>query len=651
MGVGENSGEVSREDRFDVLCVNTDSVTLDQIATSLEAADDRISVTSASDEQTALTTLESESIDCVVSDYDLDDTDGLELLRAVRNRSPHLPFILFTDNGSEMVASDAISAGVTDYLQKDTIDEQYTILANRIRRAVAERNAQEALEERERQLTTLISNLPGMVYRSRNERGWPMDFVSDGCFELTGYEPEQLINGDVEWGTDIITSDHRELLWEAVQAALDERIPFEVTYEIETRDGETKWVWEQGRGVFDEEGEVVALEGFITDISDRKEREQAITALHDVSRELMGAETVDRIADIGVETAESVLEIPYAALFGWHPETTELRPWAIATAPDLSLGDPVTVDPQDRPIGTAFDQGEVKVVEDIHVEDVTVPVIDDDDHPATLRSLCAIPLDEYGVLTIGSMTPDAFERSDIDIASILAANVEAALTRADREVELRDRERELQRQNERLEEFASVISHDLRNPLNVATGNAELLAAEIDDDRLEKIRTALDRMNQLIDNVLTLARQGQSVQEPKPVDLETAIKTAWTTVKTDDATLSIDVDGSIAADRSRLIQLLENLFRNAIDHAGSEVNVTVGTCSDPDGFYVADDGPGIPDHHHDRVFDSGYSTAEDGHGFGLAIVEEIAKAHGWSISLHESEDGGACFAITGVDRR
>ncbi|MDY6817771.1 MAG: response regulator [Halobacteriales archaeon] len=651
MGVGEEVRAERGGDRYDVLYVNNDPTTLERIASALETADDRLTVTTASNAEQALSRLDTDPIDCIVSDYHLDDTDGLALLRTVRDQRPELPFILFTDNGSEMIASDAISAGVTDYLQKDAIEEQYTVLANRIRRAVAEQNAQKALEERERQLTTLISNLPGMVYRSRNERTWPMEFVSEGCFELTGYEPEELMEGEVLWGTDIIKPDHRELLWEAVQAALDERVPFEVTYEIETRNGETKWVWEQGRGVFDEDNEVVALEGFITDISERKEREQAITALHDVSRELMGAETVDRIAKIGVRTAESVLDMPYAVIYDWDSETTQLQPRATAMATDLSLGDPVTIDPEDRPIGAAFDANEVQIVEDTHVEDVTLPVADDDDHPATLRSLCAIPLDEYGVLAIGSMTPDAFDRSDIDIASILAANVEAALTRADREAELRDRERELQRQNERLEEFANVVSHDLRNPLNVATGNAELLADDIDDERLDKIRTALDRMDQLIENVLALARQGESVKAPEPVDLETTIKTAWTTVETGDATLSVDVDGSIAADRSRLIQLLENLFRNAIEHGGSDVTVEAGMLTDPDGFYIADSGTGIPDRQRDRVFDSGFSTADHGNGFGLAIVEEIAKAHGWSVSVGESDAGGACFAITGVDRQ
>ncbi len=114
-------------------------------------------------------TIAGHTFDCVVSDYDMPERDGLDFLEALREDAPDLPFILFTGEGSEEVASDAISAGVTDYLQKEQGTGQYTVLANRIEHAVEERRAKTALEESERMLSTLISNLPGMVYRARNE--------------------------------------------------------------------------------------------------------------------------------------------------------------------------------------------------------------------------------------------------------------------------------------------------------------------------------------------------------------------------------------------------------------------------------------------------------------------------------------------------
>jgi len=213
--------------------------------------------------------------------------------------------------------------------------------------------------------------------------------------------------------------------------------------------------------------------------------------------------------------------------------------------------------------------------------------------------------------------------------------------------EQRERERELQRQNERLERFTRVVSHDLRNPLNVVEGRLELASAECDSEELAKAETALDRCQTLVDDLLTLAREGQSVAETEALSLETTAERCWATVETADATLHADVDRTIVADRSRVQQLLENLVRNAIDHAGPDVTVEVGGLDD--GFYVADDGPGIPADDREQVFQSAYSTVRDNTGFGLAIVGEIVDAHGWDIELTSSDSGGARFEITGVE--
>ena len=216
--------------------------------------------------------------------------------------------------------------------------------------------------------------------------------------------------------------------------------------------------------------------------------------------------------------------------------------------------------------------------------------------------------------------------------------------------ERKARERALRRKNERLEEFASVVSHDLRNPLNVAEGWLEQVRAECGgdgDDAVDRVAAAHDRMGALIDDLLTLAREGRDVDDPDAVDLAAALRRAWETVETDDATLVVDAEGVVRADESRLRQLLENLVRNAVEHAGPDATVTLGDLED--GFFVEDDGPGIPVEMREKVFDLGYSTATDGTGFGLGIVEEIAEAHGWTVRVAEGTAGGARFEITGVD--
>ncbi|MFB6309422.1 MAG: ATP-binding protein [Haloarculaceae archaeon] len=205
----------------------------------------------------------------------------------------------------------------------------------------------------------------------------------------------------------------------------------------------------------------------------------------------------------------------------------------------------------------------------------------------------------------------------------------------------------LERQNERLEAFASVISHDLRNPLHVAQARLDLEREERDSEHLATVASALDRIETLIEDVLTLARQGESIDETELVTLSSLVENCREMIDLSDGRLVVERDLRFVADASRTQQLIENLIRNALEHGGEDVTITVGPLDG--GFYVADDGAGITESERDQVFDEGFSTSDDGTGLGLAIVSEIVSAHGWSISVTESESGGARFEITGVE--
>ncbi|SMO75411.1 sensor histidine kinase [Halorubrum cibi] len=220
--------------------------------------------------------------------------------------------------------------------------------------------------------------------------------------------------------------------------------------------------------------------------------------------------------------------------------------------------------------------------------------------------------------------------------------------------------REAERRRDRLERFVEVVSHDLRNPLSVAQGRLELARAERDDEHLEPAADAVDRSLALIGDLLTLAREGETIAEIEPIALADAVEASWTSVETADATLVVETDGEIRGHPGRVRQLLENLLGNGVHHGGDDVTVRVGTVEPMytstraeshggAGFYVADDGPGIPKTDRERVFETGYTTAEDGTGFGLNIAKEIAEAHGWEIRVEESREGGARFEVTGVD--
>ena len=210
----------------------------------------------------------------------------------------------------------------------------------------------------------------------------------------------------------------------------------------------------------------------------------------------------------------------------------------------------------------------------------------------------------------------------------------------------------LTERNERLEAFASVVSHDLRNPIEVADTYLDAARADGDPAAFDRIAESLDRMRSLIDDVLALAREGQVVDETERTTLAAVATDAWATVDTAEATLAVtDESATLRADPDRLGQVLANLYRNSLEHGDPAVAVRVGTLGSADGtgFFLEDDGPGIPADDREEVLDPGVTTADDGTGLGLAIVERIADAHGWTVEVTASEDGGARFEIRGVD--
>jgi PAS domain S-box-containing protein len=221
---------------------------------------------------------------------------------------------------------------------------------------------------------------------------------------------------------------------------------------------------------------------------------------------------------------------------------------------------------------------------------------------------------------------------------------------------------ELERQRDRLAEFAGVVSHDLRNPLSVASGNLSLLAQTGDSTHATRVRLALERMESIIDDLLTLAREGESIRTLAPVSLPEVAEAAWHSVDTESARLGVDTSLVVLADAGRLQQLLENLFSNAVVYAGPTAHVRVfdlregrerPTNGQPagtavSGFAVADDGPGIAPADRDRILDYGVSSDPDRTGFGLAIVRRVAEAHGWTVSVTDGPAGGAMFAFADV---
>jgi len=198
----------------------------------------------------------------------------------------------------------------------------------------------------------------------------------------------------------------------------------------------------------------------------------------------------------------------------------------------------------------------------------------------------------------------------------------------------------LREQNERLDQFASMLSHDLRNPLAIAAGRLASYRETGDEAHLDSLDSALDRIDELTTDLLALVKTDSSEYAFEPVSIAAVARDAWDAVDTREATLTVE-DATVEGDEGKLRVLFENLFRNAVGHGGDAITVRVGPLDG--GFSVEDTGVGIPKEDRDRVFEHGYTTGYGGSGVGLTIVSRIAEAHDLRIDLTESEEGGARF--------
>ncbi|MFB6297449.1 MAG: PAS domain S-box protein [Salinirussus sp.] len=754
-----------------VLHVDDDPGITDLTATFLERESERVSVETATSADEGLELLTESEFDCIVSDYQMPGMNGIEFLESVAEDHPDLPFILYTGKGSEEVASEAIGAGVTDYLQKETGTDHYDLLANRILRAVNTQRHERRIqffETLEKELTELAidflrvegDDIDSLVDRTLGRLGTLVDADRTYVFDVD-HEAETLSN-TYEWCSegvepqiDMLQDIPQETVpWWTQRLKNFENITIPNVSELPPAaaaeqellqnqnieslivtpmisDGELvgfigfDWVEEQEAWSDEFINVLRMVSELITTARRRKERRQELEEFETII-EALG----DAVYVLDEEGQFTYVSDEFVELVGYDQDRL------LGSRPSLIKGEEA-VEQADRQLGRLLSsdgpetgtfevtvqsrEGESIVCEDNmgvlpydgeefngsvgtlrdltdrknreqelrelknqyetlaeNFPDGAVFLIDADlkyvrAGGEELRSVGLTPGDVEGRTPhdlfpeeIADVTCHYYEEALAGTANTFEQEyggeqyqVQTVPVRTDDEeieyvmavsqnvTERVADKRELERQNDRLAEFASIVSHDLRNPLRVADGRLELLRDDCESDHIDDIAQALDRMDALIEDLLTLAREGDQVDETEPVELASVAEDSWQIVNTEQATLEADATRTIEADQSRLRQLFENLYRNAVEHGGDSVTVSVGTMND--GFYVADTGSGIPESDQEEVFEAGYSTDEEGTGFGLRIVEQVVDAHGWEITVTESDQGGARFEFTGVE--
>jgi PAS domain S-box-containing protein len=816
-----------------VLHVDDESSFGDLVADFLEREEDRFDVVTETGAADGLERVEQNTPDCIVSDFQMPGKDGIEFLESVREEYPDLPFILFTGKGSEEVASDAISSGATDYLQKGSGTDQYKLLANRVTNAVEQHQSKRELQrersrmefalkstdaaiwtrdietdemeihpticpifgttiesldewveeihpqdrdraeevirsaaresesysiqfrfpgkegvrwgkmngqtivedgqasfqtgitrdittqkERKRRFETLTSNLPGMVYRCKNEPEWPMEDVRGNVEEFSGYTALELESNETQWGGEVIHPDDREDVWETVQESLKTSDSFELTYRIETTDGETRWVWERGRGVFGPDNELDALEGFITDITERRRREKELrrnerrfeSMFNDPNILVALLETdgtVQHINDTALEYVEAdredIVDESFWETPWWTKDTTaDLKTWIDLAADgeyveyevDHAMSDRnvFTVEGTFRPVTN--DKGAVvsliasaRDITERKQREAELEKVRDQMEFALARTRSVIweldhetgeivsypdhcPVLDGSVETIEEFTNRVYDEDRPVVSEAVESVFE---TRESETIEFRTipdvetewveaqiqpvfddgsvsrsigvckditdykrRQQQLERQNERFDELASVVSHDLQTPIQTIEGRLELAAETGETAHIEDAVDSVGRLNELREDLVTMLRAKEIVGEMEEVDIGDLAESAWETVDSSDgSTLEIVETVRMECDSGATRRLLQNLFSNSVEHAECSTTIHVGSLGE--GFYVEDDGPGIDPEDREKVFTPGFSTKSGGSGMGMASVRQIVEEHGWEIDIVEPE--------------
>lgn len=618
---------------LDVTYVGSDDSFVDLVQEYIHTASDNINISGFTNITEAIEHIHSTNADCVISDYDLNTqrhriNNGLGLLDRISDKNPDIPFILFTHDNGQNVGTKAIENGATDYIQKQTIIDSHELIVNRIENAHKTAESKRRLKRINSVSTKLATetdvNEIGRITISAAREVMGYKFVGFHIAkEGVGMVPIEYTDPVEELLGPPTITDRESIAWEAFES--NETIEHE-----DVRDADN---------VLDEETPI---------------RSEISIPLGKYGVLLVGSTDVDGFSDTDISSLELVAENAVEALRR-REKRKELERFKlfVENSPDtiqIVSADGVikyqNIENPQRKRATPKISELDKITEHVHP----------DYEQKVLSDIEAAKQADDEIIRTQYKSKDKqgeWKWFESQVKNYLDNEVINGFIRTTREItEQKETQHQLEQKNEQLDQFNSVVCHDLKNPLAAIKANIEMLQYKTEDDELRKYiddaDKKADRMEQLINDMLELAKSGESLTDVSEVSIHTAATDAWDTITQKEASLDINIteDVTVRSDKSRLQQLFENLFKNAIKHGGEDVTITIGELTN--GFYVKDDGEGISPKVENEIFEGGVTTEDDGTGYGLKIVSQIISAHNWNIDIDHSASG-AKFDIKNVD--
>lgn len=533
-----------------------------------------------------------------------------------------------------------------------------------------------------RTLSNLMDNLPGFFYRCKNDKDWTMIVITDGCKELTGYESYELENNNVLSFNDLIHDDFKETLWQQWQEILPKHHKFFYEYKINHKDGSTRWVWERGQGIYDENDNIIYLEGFIIDITERAQKEEQLK-YQEQFRELL-ITISSKFINLSIEKMDETITQTLAQIGKFvNADRTyifELDPHTTISSNTFEWCndgiEPEIENLQEIPLAPewfdAFNHAQIMVIEDVDTlpEGYNKSVL----QPQGIKSLLALPMMHEGAC-IGFVGFDSvkskhiYNEAEIQLLKVFTQLLLNIKLRINIEKELIAAKEKAEESNRLKSHFLANMSHEIRTPMNGILGFMDLLkdinlTHEERDSYISIVNKGGERLLDTINNIVEMSKiearqQNLDIHE---VDLSEMFLDLYnffkvqTNEKKIDLILKLQPDTQsikIFTDRFKFEAILTNLIKNAIKFT-SKGYIEFGniTLNEKTVFYVKDTGIGIPNDRINAIFDRfvqadlKISRPYEGSGLGLAIVKGYMDILGGNIWVESEVGVGSTFYFT-----